>query len=205
MNWTRIGTYVLGVVLVLIVLYLVWPYLSPGPAAAATLDSSVTGPIFDLVSTALAAVVGYIVWLVKGWLNSKTVLTQTEIDDHLADRINEMAHRGIAYAKTIAAEKFGKIDIPVDNWFLNMAAEYAMRSIPDTVKKYNIGEDRMIEIIKARLPEYGFGMTSDVKVSTPAPDAVNKTVTIKASAPSPKVGAAVPSSTTSPVSTKPGA
>jgi hypothetical protein len=100
-----------------------------------------------------------------GWVKKRTQLEDAEFEKVLADRANDIVHRGIAYAisaleNEVKKQGSGITAVKVDNIFLRIAMDYIRSAMPDIIKKFNLTPDRVRDMILARIGDYA----SQVKV-----------------------------------------
>ena len=93
------------------------------------------------------------------FITAKIGLANSEFERSLNDRLNEIIHRGIDYAYTTAQNEVNKpgsgiTEVKFDNWFMAMAATYVVRSAPEIIKKFNLTQERIEQLISARMPAY---------------------------------------------------
>lgn len=138
--------------------------------------------IAALVLSVAAAVVSK---FVIGWLASKAKFTDSQAEALLADRVNDILQRSIEFAegwaKTQVADPTSPLRrVEINNFFLEQALGFAMRSMPDLIAKFNLTPERIKQMILARLngfmpvPEPNTGSTT---VLTGGPASVLQPVT----------------------------
>ncbi|WP_420411588.1 inadl protein [Roseibium sp.] len=125
--------------------------LFPLPAfAQTTVDFS---PVIEQVIGGVFSVVGVAaVWLLNKALDAFKERTGIELDDQYARRLDGALWNAINYGQVKAQEtlaKHGKIDIR--NELLANAINYAMESVPDALKHFDISQDRLLDMLEARL------------------------------------------------------
>lgn len=129
-------------------------------AAAQTVDMRpAVSQVFDYALTALATVLTVLGGFAIRFVSSRIGLANSQLEADLASRLNDIIHRAIDYAKTTAQNEVNKpgsgiSKVVVDNWFLSMAASYVNRSAPEIIKKFALSQQRIEEMIIARLPGY---------------------------------------------------
>lgn len=90
------------------------------------------------------------------WFASKTKMQDAQMEALLAERVNDILQRSIDYAEMWMKKEVSDPDsqikqVKIDNFFVRTASEYALRSMPDLVKYFNLTQDRVEELIKSRL------------------------------------------------------
>jgi hypothetical protein len=65
--------------------------------------------------------------------------------------LDSAIHRGIQYARNLIIGADGKMTVQVSNAIVAMAARYVMDKLPETVEHFGLTEDRVREMILARL------------------------------------------------------
>ena len=129
----------------------------PPPADSSGLDF---GPI--LVSLiGLAAMVitvggGVLVRFGVSFLSSKTGLSNAMLENLFADRIMTAVNAGIDYAEAKLKAEVGDPNsqirnVKVDNYFLKLAAEYAMSRYPDAIAYFKLDKATIEQITLRQL------------------------------------------------------
>lgn len=109
-------------------------------------------PIMEIGISLLTVVLSAVV----AWVG-KTVKKKFDIDIDTSKEgtLNRAIDRGMDYARKFATGDDGKIAIPVSNMMVKWAADYVIDKVPDTLNHFGITEERLREMIAARLPEFG--------------------------------------------------
>lgn len=120
------------------------------PAANAFLDT-----VAGVVGTALTITLG----ILSRWMLSRTGMSNSELERHLADRLNDVIHKGIDFALSAAKNEVNKSGsgleaVKFDNYFLSLAASYIVKSAPDILRKFTITQSRLEDMIMARMSGY---------------------------------------------------
>lgn len=138
-------------------------FMAAAPAIAQMTDG------VDLRQTAVAGIewvgmaLGTVLTVLGGFairfVSSKIGLANSELEKSLADRLNEIINRGIEYAMTTAINEVNKpgsglAEVKFDNWFMSLAASYVNTSAPGIIKKFGLTQERIEDMIKARMPAY---------------------------------------------------
>jgi hypothetical protein len=147
-------------------------------AEAQTVDMR---PAVNAILETIAGVVGTAATIVLGifgrYLLAKTGMSNSELERHMADRLNDIIYKGIEFALTAAKNEVNKPGsgleaVKFDNYFMSLAASYIVRSAPEMLKKFSITQSRLEEMIMARLPNY--------VIEVPITGGVSATPTVKA-------------------------
>lgn len=145
-------------------------------ANAQTVNMSPTaGALIDYAGSLLAAVLSAVgAWAIR-YLNARTALVSSQTEADYAARLNDIIHRGIEYGvaamkNEVAKPGSGISEVKFDNYFLSLAASYVNRNAPGLIAKFAITQNRLEEMITARLPGYA-GMVP-ITGGTPATDTV---------------------------------
>jgi hypothetical protein len=109
--------------------------------------------VMIVVLTALAGVVSK---FAISWLASKTNMQDGQAEALLAERVNDILLKSIDYAemwakRELADNTSGLKNVQIDNFFVRTAVQYAMRSMPDLIIRFNLTEDRIGDMIRSRL------------------------------------------------------
>lgn len=139
-----------------------WPAWSQVPAVDAVgavggVDfTSLAEKILAVSVAVLAAASAFISRAAVRWFASKTGLQDSEFEHLAAARVNDILHRGIEYAEgwakaQISDPKSQIRHVQFDNFFLEQAVKYAVRSMPDLIGYFKLTEDRIADMIRARI------------------------------------------------------
>jgi len=162
-------------------------YIFVHPAIAQTVAAPSGGvdftPLASQVIAAVTVVLGVAASVLTkfavSWISSKTKMNDNALEKLMADRVDDVLHRAIDYAvawsKTQVADPNSPLKhVQIDNFFLRQAVDYAVRSMPDLIKYFNLTEARIADMIRSRLnahmdvPKVDSGI---VKTTLAAPDA----------------------------------
>lgn len=113
----------------------------------------------DIVQLAAVTLGGVLVTFAVRWLSAATGVNNAQLEALLVSQANTILHRAIGFAHAAALAKINDPNNPMkhvefDNVFIQMAANYAMRSMPDIIRKLGLTEERIRQLIIARLPDY---------------------------------------------------
>lgn len=131
-----------------------------GTADAQTVDLRPAGnAVVEWLAGLLLLVLSTLAGVATNWLRVRTGLITSETEALAAARLNDIIHRGIDFAKISAQNEVNKPGsgleaVKFDNYFISLAASYVVRSAPDILKRFTISQDRLLELIMARLPAY---------------------------------------------------
>lgn len=137
---------------------------SAGPAMAQNLDSFSSGvdfsPLADkVISIAVAVLTGLALFLSRGvssWIASKTHMQNTAAETQIAANINAILFKAIGYAESWAkrqvADPSSQIkNVQIDNFFVEQAVRYAVKSMPGYMEYFKLTPERVEEMIRSRL------------------------------------------------------
>lgn len=110
------------------------------------------GGILGTALTALATVAVRFVFAKFGLANS-------QYEQNLNDRLNDIIHKGIDFAiataiNEVAKKGSGLEAVKFDNYFMSVAASYIAPRAAGILKKFSITQSRLEEMIWARIPAY---------------------------------------------------
>jgi hypothetical protein len=131
-----------------------------GSAIAQTVDvRPAVNTLLDTAASVVAAATTITLGLLSRFLWSRIGMSNSELERHLSDRLNDIIHKGIEFALTAAKNEVNKPGsgleaVKFDNYFMSLAASYIVRSAPDIIKRFTITQARLEEMIMARLPAY---------------------------------------------------
>lgn len=135
-----------------------------GSAMAQGIDVNpvLTTVIVPLAVTVLSGVASAVLALGYSWLKVKWGV---DIEAHHRAAL----HSAIVSGINLAVSKVGSLgrvpEIPVSNPFKRMALDYVLKSVPDAIKKFNLTEEKIEQMILAKIPQV-IGETAPV-VSPP--------------------------------------
>lgn len=140
--------------------FLIAAFLAMAVPAHAQVDvRPVINDVIDVVALVLMAGGGVLIACVIGWLKSKTKMQDNEFEALLANRLNDILHRAIEHAVVVAKNEVAKPGsgleaVKFDNWFLNVAANLAMKQMPDIIDYFQLSKESIEEMIVSRLGSY---------------------------------------------------
>lgn len=147
---------------------------SAGAAVAQTVD--MRGPATDvltviagLLGTALTALASVAVRLVF----AKFGLANSQYEQNLADRLNDIIHKGIDFALATALNEVQKRGsgleaVKFDNYFMSVAASYIAPRAAEILTKFKVSQEKLEEMIWARIPAYVNAVPITGGAATPA-------------------------------------
>lgn len=136
------------------------------PALAQNLDASPPVNVVDFspLANQIIAVAVAVLTVLAGvvsrygvaWFAAKTKMQDAQMEALLAERVSDILGRSIDYAEMWMKKEVADPDsqikqVRIDNFFVKEAAKYAMRSMPDLIKYFNLTQERIEELIKSRL------------------------------------------------------
>lgn len=121
--------------------------------------SPLANNVIAVAVAVLTVAAGVVSKFAVGFLASKTKMTDTAFEKMMADRVSDILLRAIDYAeiwaKTQVADPNSSIrDVRVDNLFVRVAVDYAVKSMPDLIKYFGLTRERIEDMIKSRLNTY---------------------------------------------------
>ncbi len=93
------------------------------------------------------------------WLKTRTGIDRSTLERIDAERLSDIIHHGInftiAAAKTEVAKPDSRINkVELDNRFLSSVATYVNEAAPGILSNFTLREERLKEMILARMPAY---------------------------------------------------
>lgn len=160
-------------------------------AVAVLLDASgvmaqtvdMRGPAIDVLTvvagflgTALTALAGVGVRLVM----AKFGLANSQYEQNLNDRLNDIIHKGIDFALATAVNEVQKRGsgleaVKFDNYFMSVAASYIAPRAAGILTKFKVSQEKLEEMIWARIPAY-----ASIGVPVPVTGGASTPATVKA-------------------------
>lgn len=116
-------------------------------------------PILEVMAVALGGLAGALLTFGIGFIKAKTNLNDAEFEKVLADRANDIVHRGIQYAinaleNEVKKPGSGISSVKVDNIFLSIALNFIVAHMPDIIRKFNLTPDKIQNMVLARIGDY---------------------------------------------------
>lgn len=142
---------------ILIVIVLI---VSATGAHAQTVD--LRSPAFEVVTwvagllaTALTAVATVVIRLVL----VKIGMENSKLEQNLNDRLNDIIYKGMDFALATAENELKKKGsgleaVKFDNIFISYAASYIAERAPEILRKFTVTQEKLEEMIWARVPAY---------------------------------------------------
>lgn len=108
-----------------------------------------------LLAAMLSALAGVAIKLVM----SKIGMQNSALEQNMADRLNDIIYKGIDFAMMTARNEVAKKGsgleaVKFDNYFMSIAASYIAERAPDILKKFTVTQQKLEEMIWARMPAY---------------------------------------------------
>lgn len=85
------------------------------------------------------------------WLKTKTPFGFLIPEEIVQKTLQDAVQYGVNYAVTKAKESSARVE--VDNAFLLNAVEYVKQSVPDALKRFNITDQRLADMVRARIKD----------------------------------------------------
>jgi hypothetical protein len=129
-------------------------------ASAQTVDiRPAVSSVLEWIAGALLTVLTVLGSLALRFVSSKIGLANSQLEADLANRLNDIIHRGIDYAYLAALNEVNKpgsglSSVKVDNYFVSLAVAYINRSAPDILNRFKVSPQRLEEMVMARLGSY---------------------------------------------------
>lgn len=151
-HWVGISAMTILIVVALIV--------SATGAHAQTVD--LRSPAFEVVTwvagllaTALTAVATVVIRLVL----VKIGMENSKLEQNLNDRLNDIIFKGMDFALATAENEMKKKGsgleaVKFDNIFISYAASYIAERAPEILRKFTVTQEKLEEMIWARVPAY---------------------------------------------------
>lgn len=136
-----------------------FPLAGPALAQASSTGVDFTPLAEQVIAVAVAVLTiaaGFVSRGVVGWLASKTKLQDSQFEALLANRVHDILQKSVDYAESWAKAQVADPNSPIknveiNNFFVEQAVKYAMRSMPDLISYFNLTEDRIGDMIRSRL------------------------------------------------------
>jgi hypothetical protein len=128
--------------------------------AQTTVDMRPTvNSILEYTAAALTTVLTVLAGFGIRFVAARIGMSNSELEASLMARLNDIIHKGIDYAYIAATNEVNKQGsgleaVKFDNWFMSLAATYVNRGAPDIIKKFGLSQERIQDMIMARLPAY---------------------------------------------------
>lgn len=105
--------------------------------------------IISILVPAAFAVANYAAKTLVAWLSTKTPFAFLIPEEKVAKALQDAIKYGVQYANQRAKEE--KIVVEFDNEFIANAATYVKDSVPDALKRFGITDERLADMVRARL------------------------------------------------------
>lgn len=104
---------------------------------------------------------------------AKFGLANSQYEQNLNDRLNDIIHKGIDFAMATAINEVqkpgsGLAEVKFDNYFMSVAASYIAPRAAGILAKFNVSQEKLEEMIWARIPAYAQIIPVTGGASTPA-------------------------------------
>jgi len=148
--------------------------ITAAPSLAQTVDlrtpaGEVVTYLFGMLATALTALASVAIRLVM----VKVGMQNSALEQNLNDRLNDIIFKGMDFAQATAENEIlkkgsGLEAVKFDNYFISLAASYVAERAPDILKKFTVTQEKLVEMIWARIPAYAQTVPVMGGASTPA-------------------------------------
>lgn len=136
--------------------------------------------VIDVAALGLTAAAGILTRFAISWFSSKTKFNDAQMEALLAARVNDILTHSINYAEAWAKAQVSDPNSPlrevrIDNFFIRVAVDYALASMPDLIKTFGLTTTRLDQMIRSRLNVYIAPPVPDQKlelITSPAPQIV---------------------------------
>jgi hypothetical protein len=86
-------------------------------------------------------------------------LANSQLEQNLNDRLSDIIHKGIDFALASAQNEVQKRGsgleaVKFDNYFISIAASYVAERAPQILKRFSVTQEKLEEMIWARIPAY---------------------------------------------------
>lgn len=142
------------------------------PALAQTDVTPVVNQLIDWLAVGLMAGSAVVVTALVRWLAAKTRMQDNEFEALLANRLNDILHRAIEHAVVVAKNEVNKPgsglkEVKLDNFFLNVAMNFAISRMPDIIDYFNLDADSIRDMILARMESFIWDVPADGAIEVP--------------------------------------
>ncbi|MEE4013916.1 inadl protein [Roseibium sp. FZY0029] len=120
-------------------------------AADTTVDlSAALEPVTQIVVAVIGAAA---LWLGRKAIDAFQERTGLELDDQLKDRVDDALFNAVQFGKSkvLTAAQGHRFEVNVRSAVLKHAFEYVQASIPEALDYFDISEDRLTDLLEARL------------------------------------------------------
>lgn len=143
-------------------------------ADAQTVDMrSTAGSVLEWIAIALGTVLTTIVGVGIRLVMAKFGLANSQYEQNLSDRLNDIIHKGIDFALASAMNEVQKKGsgleaVKFDNYFMSIAASYIAPRAGEILAKFKVNQEKLEEMIWARIPAYASVVPITGGAATPA-------------------------------------
>jgi|AntAceMinimDraft_11_1070367.scaffolds.fasta_scaffold00449_46 hypothetical protein len=102
-----------------------------------------------LVAPAMFVVAQKLGELTTSWLKTKTPFGFLIPEEVVQKTLQDAVQYGVNYATTVAREHSARVEI--DNAFLLNAVQYVKASVPDALRRFNVTDERIADMVRARI------------------------------------------------------
>lgn len=133
-----------------------------GSAAAEAQTVDLRSPAVEVLTwlaTLLTTVLIAVATIATRFLFAKFGLTNSQFEQNLNDRLNDIIHKGMDFALANAVNEVQKPGsgleaVKFDNYFISMAASYVAERAPGILQRFTVSQQKLEEMIWARIPAY---------------------------------------------------
>lgn len=144
----------------MLVLVLIMLLMSAGAASAQAVDMRSTAvELLTWLANALVTIVIAAVGIGIRLLFAKFGLANSQYEQNLNDRLGDIIHKGMDFALATAINEVQKKGsgleaVKFDNYFLSLAASYVNARAPEILGRFKVSQEKLEEMIWARIPAY---------------------------------------------------
>lgn len=102
-----------------------------------------------LVAPAVFVIANRLGEIITSWLKTKTPFGFLISEEVVKNTLQEAVQYGVNYATQKAKESSARVE--VDNAFILNAVQYIKDSVPDALKRFNITDERLADMVRARI------------------------------------------------------
>lgn len=115
--------------------------------------------LLEYTAAALTTVLSVLGMFGIRFVAARIGMSNSELEASMMARLDMIIHKGIDYAFIAATNEVNKpgsglAAVKFDNWFMSLAATYVNRGAPEIIKKFGLSQERIQDMIMARLPAY---------------------------------------------------
>lgn len=109
---------------------------------------NITGYLLELAVLVVTGLAAWGVTFLRRWIKDRFAI---ELDEKHAAAINQAIYNGLSFAKQKGLDWTKNLSVEIKNQAIAEAARYVERSVPDALRHHGLGEDRLAELILARI------------------------------------------------------